>query len=90
MTKEEKAKEEVKKIVRNHWFYVICICVVILFLGFQIYNVHPDALFIQDEYKDMDDTVPVTAIGAKEINSYQISAKDHTLTGIQIQFVDTG
>lgn len=90
MTKEENTKEEIKRIVQDHWFYVICICVVVVFLGFQIYNVHPDALFIQDESKEMDDTTLATAIGAKEINSYQIPAQDHTITGIQLQFVDTG
>ncbi len=89
MTKEEK-KEEMKRSIRNHWVYVVGICAVLLFLGFQIYNVHPDALFIQDDYKDMDDTVPLTAIGAKEIYRYQIPAQDRTIAGILIRLVDTG
>lgn len=83
-------KEEMKRTVQKHWFYVICICVVVMFLGFQIYNVHPNALFIQDDYREMDDAAPVTAIGQKMANSYHIKAQDQTIRGIQIRFVDTG
>ncbi|MBD5488750.1 MAG: DUF2142 domain-containing protein [Lachnospiraceae bacterium] len=82
-------KEEIKRTVQNHWLYIICTFVVTMFLGFQIYNIHPNALFIQDDYKDMDETAPLTAIGAKEINSYQLLLQDQTITGIQIRLIDT-
>lgn len=82
-------KEKMKRIVQDHWFYAVCICVVLLFLGFQIYNLHLGALFIQDDCKDMDDTVRLTAIGARETNRYQLSAQDHKITGIQLRLVDT-
>ncbi len=88
MTKE-KMKRIVQRTIQNHWFYAVCVCVVILFLGFQIYNLHLGALFIQDDCKDMDDTVLLTAIGAKETNRYQMSAQDHKITGIQLRLVDT-
>ena len=78
MTKE-KIKRIVQRTIQNHWFYAVCVCVVILFLGFQIYNLHLGALFIQDDCKDMDDTVLLTAIGAKETNRYQMPAQDHKL-----------
>lgn len=79
-------KEEIKRAAQNHWLYVVCICVVIVFLGFQIYNIHPGALFIQDDYRDMDAAAPLTAIGAEETNRYQITAQDRTIAGIQILF----
>ena len=64
MTKE-KIKRIVQRTIQNHWFYAVCVCVVILFLGFQIYNLHLGALFIQDDCKDMDDTVLLTATAPK-------------------------
>lgn len=80
---------EMKRVIQNHWLYFTCVCVVIVFLGFQIYNIHPDALFIQDDYREMNSAASTAGSNEKTINSYLVAAQDHTIRGIQILFVDT-
>ncbi|MCH5260008.1 MAG: DUF2142 domain-containing protein [Lachnospiraceae bacterium] len=75
--------------MKDKLFCWMCVGIIVC-LGFQVYNLHLDALFFQDVFREKDSAVHGDVFSLEYPNTYSISTMDYTIKGIQIWFEDIG